>query len=152
MEHQRQTHRLQAKMIFFLIVLVFAWIFFTYKNNKLSRITDFDSCVAAGYRVLETYPEQCVTQDGRTFLRVIGIMNVNNSPAPNTNGRVEGCVDRCGDTICQEVVCLAIGCPCAETLTSCPIDCAAAVTNTPIVNSSANTNSAVSTNAADGTE
>lgn len=123
MERQPKPHRLQAKMIFFIIVLAFAWIFFTYKNNKLSRITDFDSCVAAGYRVLETYPEQCVTQDGRIFVRVIDNRNINSSPVPNTNGQVEGCVDRCGDNICQEVVCLAIGCPCAETPVTCPQDC-----------------------------
>ncbi len=34
-----------------------------------------------------------------------------------------GCKDLCGDGICQEVVCLAIGCPCAETVESCPQDC-----------------------------
>ena len=33
------------------------------------------------------------------------------------------CKDKCGDGICQEIVCLAIGCPCAETRTSCPEDC-----------------------------
>jgi uncharacterized membrane protein YkoI len=37
--------------------------------------------------------------------------------------RVEGCKDLCGDGICQEVVCMAIGCPCPETPTSCPQDC-----------------------------
>ncbi len=34
-----------------------------------------------------------------------------------------GCKDLCGDGICQEIVCLAIGCPCAETKGSCPQDC-----------------------------
>ena len=33
------------------------------------------------------------------------------------------CKDLCGDGICQEIVCLAIGCPCAETKESCPEDC-----------------------------
>ncbi|MDD5071852.1 MAG: DUF3828 domain-containing protein [Patescibacteria group bacterium] len=33
------------------------------------------------------------------------------------------CVDRCGDGICDEVVCLAQGCPCPETSQSCPADC-----------------------------
>jgi len=37
--------------------------------------------------------------------------------------RIEGCKDLCGDGICQEIVCMAIGCPCPETLTSCPTDC-----------------------------
>lgn len=34
-------------------------------------VTDFDSCVAAGNPVLESYPEQCVA-DGQTFTRDIG--------------------------------------------------------------------------------
>jgi hypothetical protein len=33
------------------------------------------------------------------------------------------CKDLCGDGICQEIVCMAIGCPCAETPESCPQDC-----------------------------
>lgn len=38
------------------------------------------------------------------------------------------CEDLCGDGICQEIVCEAIGCPCAETPESCPQDCAGADT------------------------
>jgi len=34
------------------------------------------------------------------------------------------CKDKCGDGICQEIVCEAIGCPCPETAESCPDDCA----------------------------
>jgi len=33
------------------------------------------------------------------------------------------CVDRCGDGICQEIVCLATGCPCSENPQTCPQDC-----------------------------
>lgn len=33
------------------------------------------------------------------------------------------CENLCGDGICQEIVCMAIGCPCAETTESCPQDC-----------------------------
>lgn len=33
------------------------------------------------------------------------------------------CQNLCGDGICQEVVCEAIGCPCAETKETCPVDC-----------------------------
>ena len=35
----------------------------------------------------------------------------------------EGCRDLCGDGVCQEIVCMAIGCPCAETPKTCPQDC-----------------------------
>ena len=33
------------------------------------------------------------------------------------------CKDLCGDSECQEIVCLAVGCPCAETSETCPHDC-----------------------------
>ena len=36
---------------------------------------------------------------------------------------VPTCVNKCGDGVCAEIVCQGIGCPCAETKTSCPQDC-----------------------------
>jgi putative hemolysin len=33
------------------------------------------------------------------------------------------CKDLCGDGICQEIVCMAVGCPCPETPETCPQDC-----------------------------
>ncbi len=33
------------------------------------------------------------------------------------------CQNQCGDGVCQEVVCMAVGCPCPETKESCPQDC-----------------------------
>jgi len=33
------------------------------------------------------------------------------------------CKNLCGDGVCQEIVCMAVGCPCPETKESCPEDC-----------------------------
>jgi hypothetical protein len=45
---------------------------------------------------------------------------------PQTNEDMQNaCVDRCGDGNCDEIVCQAEGCPCAETELSCPEDCIA---------------------------
>jgi hypothetical protein len=33
------------------------------------------------------------------------------------------CVDKCGDGVCDEMVCMGEGCPCPETAESCPADC-----------------------------
>lgn len=77
-------------------------------------INSYDTCVSAGYEVF--YPDcidcqsYCETPLGQKFFGSI------DSP--------EICVDKCGDDICQEIVCLGSGCPCAETPTSCPADCA----------------------------
>ncbi len=37
----------------------------------------------------------------------------------------EICKNQCGDGVCQEIVCQAVGCPCSETKVSCPQDCGA---------------------------
>lgn len=38
-------------------------------NELLKKITDFDSCVAAGFSVLKSNPPQCATPDGRNFIQ-----------------------------------------------------------------------------------
>lgn len=43
----------------------------------------------------------------------------------NANGSRGGALASCGDGICQNVVCLSIGCPEAETEGNCPADCGA---------------------------
>ncbi len=34
-----------------------------------------------------------------------------------------GCTNKCGDFSCDEIVCMAEGCPCSETYRTCPNDC-----------------------------
>jgi len=81
-------------------------------DNK-STITSFDECVKAGNPVMESYPRQCAVPGGTTFTEVI--------TAPES---VDGvCENKCGDGECQEIVCMAVGCPCAETSDTCPGDC-----------------------------
>ena len=40
-------------------------------SGDVSAISTFEECAAAGYPVMESYPEQCATPDGRTFIRDI---------------------------------------------------------------------------------
>jgi hypothetical protein len=40
---------------------------------------------------------------------------------PANGGKI--CTNKCGDTICQLVVCQGGGCPCAENESTCPQDC-----------------------------
>ena len=37
-------------------------------DEELLSIATFDDCVAAGYPIRESFPEQCATSDGRTFV------------------------------------------------------------------------------------
>lgn len=73
----------------------------------------FKECVAVGGRILKSYPAQCVTADGMRFV---------DDEAGLKNGD-RTCKDLCGNGRCEEVVCMALGCPCAETSQSCPQDC-----------------------------
>jgi hypothetical protein len=75
---------------------------------------NFAECAAAGGAILKSYPGQCVTKDGLRF--------VEEERAPA--GKPErACKDLCGNGTCEEIVCMAIGCPCAESHASCPADC-----------------------------
>ena len=41
------------------------------KAATLAEINSFEDCAAAGYPVMESFPEQCRTIDGRLFIRNI---------------------------------------------------------------------------------
>ncbi len=74
------------------------------------RANSFDECVAETGTILKIYPPKCVTKDGRVFVQV-------------QQDSKKSCKDLCGDGECQEMVCMAVGCPCAESLATCPKDC-----------------------------
>jgi hypothetical protein len=38
-------------------------------NELLKQITDYDSCVNAGFSIMKSNPPQCATSDGRTFVQ-----------------------------------------------------------------------------------
>jgi len=50
-------------------------------SQKNPPVNSFDECEAAGYPVMESYPERCRTPDGRTFVRRI---------TPNKKSGTEG--------------------------------------------------------------
>lgn len=57
--------KLGAVFIALLVVGVMTW---QLKGKQaVQNISSFEECVAAGYPVMESYPEQCKTPDGRTF-------------------------------------------------------------------------------------
>ncbi len=57
-----------------LILLLAVAGYLIYRNNtvvNVSAITTYEECAAAGYPIMETYPEQCRTPDGLSFTRKI---------------------------------------------------------------------------------
>lgn len=80
-------------------------------NGKASPAPDsYQSCLKAGGFVEGRGEARCKTQTGVTFSR----------PKENLGA---ACRDLCGDGICQEIVCMAVGCPCPESAERCPADC-----------------------------
>lgn len=92
--------------------------------SQSTAITDFDSCVAAGNKVLRSYPPKCAAQGVGVFTKDPAADP--KLPAPKVSDPLiykGNCSDHCGDGTCSEIVCEAIGCPCAETPETCPKDC-----------------------------
>lgn len=56
-------------------VLAVFWAINSSKNSETSAINDFEACAEEGYPIMESYPRQCRTSDGRLFVEEI-------SPAP----------------------------------------------------------------------
>lgn len=53
-------------------------------------VSSFDECAAAGYPILEKYPEECLTPDGRSFTRVTPV----ESPQPISLSGTYACLPK----------------------------------------------------------
>lgn len=74
---------------------------------------NYQECVSEGGKVLKSYPVQCITSDGVRFIQDEGAFRPNQKTCKNT----------CGNGTCEQISCMALGCPCPETRASCPQDC-----------------------------
>ena len=64
------------------------------ERQRIASITNFDECAAAGYPIMESYPEQCAVPDGRTF--------VNERQTPPDGMTRNGCaVAGCSSQLCM---------------------------------------------------
>ena len=68
---------MSKKILIFLIIIVIlgtAAYFIIFKPGEapIADINSFEECISAGYPVLESYPRQCKTPDGKTFIEDIG--------------------------------------------------------------------------------
>lgn len=60
------------------VLTVAGWMYFQ-QQEMVTKIATFEDCAAAGYPIMDSYPEQCRTPDGRTFVR--DVSNDPNAPA-----------------------------------------------------------------------
>ena len=50
------------------VILIAIGVYFVMKkDDSVPQVTSFETCAAAGYPVMESYPRQCRTPDGRTY-------------------------------------------------------------------------------------
>lgn len=89
------------------------------------EVSNYSQCVAAGNRVLRSFPGRCVTKDGKSFIDESAILNQPIiDPPPSALSQQQGtCKNLCGNQVCEAMVCMAVGCPCAESKETCPSDC-----------------------------
>ena len=74
------------------------------EQEHLLSITSFDECAAAGYPIMESYPEQCATPDGHTFVNERQIisndeMTFNGCAVAGCSGQLCVSADEAGDII-----------------------------------------------------
>lgn len=84
-----------------LVLLIVGGLLYALAKNieeqKVLSISSFEECAAAGYPIMESFPEQCRTPDGRTF--------VNEQQQPTSNDglglQANGCaVAGCSGQLC----------------------------------------------------
>ena len=56
----------------------------------MAQINSFEECAVAGYPIMESYPEQCRTPDGRLFVREIEDSEVVVPPVIPSSGTGNG--------------------------------------------------------------
>lgn len=62
---QNKTIQLVATVVLIAVAVIIAVILF----SRNGTINSYQDCVNAGYPVLESYPEQCRTPDGKSFTK-----------------------------------------------------------------------------------
>ena len=68
------TYKRIVIFILILAVVLGAYLYFVKgEDEKLVTVLSFETCVEAGYPVMESYPRQCKTPDGRTYAEEIPI-------------------------------------------------------------------------------
>ena len=68
------TYKILSGVLLAIIVVGSFFLFFGVDEtpNNTMPVTTFEECVAAGNAVMESYPRQCVSQDGEHFVEHIG--------------------------------------------------------------------------------
>jgi hypothetical protein len=67
----KQSQGLMVLVAAFLLIVAIVLILLI-RRGQNPEITNFQECAAAGYPIMESYPERCSTPDGRSFTNTTG--------------------------------------------------------------------------------
>jgi cell division protein FtsL len=116
----------------------------TYIENNISNLSPEEAVLGGTFQVRSvSFPEEGIAivnyEDDNSNLTAKADYSINNNDEVEINyfklitdsSTVERngsnydniCINMCGDEVCQEMVCMGEGCPCAETAQSCSADC-----------------------------
>lgn len=92
--------RSRPVLIITLLLLAVGSFLLLFNRPSAPDIATFEECAAAGFPILEKYPEECRTPDGRNFIRV----TPSSSPAPITLSGTYTCLPKkdTGDPVTLE--------------------------------------------------
>lgn len=69
----KKNTKIIAVFVVLLIAGIFVWKY--QKTSKVQSISTFEECAQAGYPIMESYPEQCRTPDGRNFTKHVSVQS-----------------------------------------------------------------------------
>ena len=64
----KTTTLLGIAVVLFIVAALLVSLSANTERQRIASITNFDECAAAGYPIMESYPERCAVPDGRTFV------------------------------------------------------------------------------------
>lgn len=93
-ESMKVFKKILKKYLLLVVVLIGAgftgWLYFSMQNTK---IQSFEDCASAGYPVMESFPSQCMTPDGKSFVQEVSTpsvepsLSVTSFPSPSSTGK-----------------------------------------------------------------
>ncbi len=99
--NQVSTAKLIEILIVFAVIGVFILAVTSNREPKqllYVNVNNFDECASAGFPIMESYPEQCSTPDGRTFSRDVPVVAEPINGTSSNDCVIGGCSSQlCGE-------------------------------------------------------
>jgi eight-cysteine-cluster-containing protein len=96
-------HHVSTRLLLLLLVVLCilgAALWSVSKHFEIAAINSYDACAKAGYPILDSYPSQCRTPDGRSFVNPDEQFTI---PTATDTSSAAGCVvGGCSGEVCSD--------------------------------------------------